>query len=159
QTWMDDSTSAFDLMTQSVAKAICATGALGLPDDAAFAGNAEHPPLQLHWNNNDDGPNSRVADGGGVISFDVPPDYYSQIQAFGLSGAGDSTLQILIAYNDGTSTTSAQKVLDWFTDPAGPGQFFIINDIDRASKNVCQLTKDPSITGLNLNPDPTKKAT
>jgi hypothetical protein len=149
--------SDFKLMTQSAARMFSSAG-VGLPDDAFFAANAQHPNIQLHWNNNDDGLNSRFMNAGESFTFPVPATTYGQVQVYGLSTEGSSTLQFTLAYSDGTSDSRLITFVDWFNDPAPFGQFYIIDGMDRYAASYV-AARDPAITGVNLSPNSAKTLT
>jgi hypothetical protein len=150
--------SNYDLITQTAANAKSA-GLNGLPDDAVFPANADHPKIHLGWSNASDGPNSRVVKMGGTFNIKVPSDTYTQLQVYALSTEGKSTIQFTLNYAD--LSTDVQTIVfgDWYDDPAPAGQFFIVNGLNRiggAPAQTVDFAADPAIAGVNLSPNPAK---
>jgi hypothetical protein len=146
--------SNFTLITQSVARMFSTTG-VGLPDDAFFPANADHPDIQLHWNNSDDGVNSRLSTTTDTFTFAVPAAHYEQVQVFGLSTEGPTTLEFTLTYDAGTPDVRTVTFPDWFTDPVPAGVFYIIDGMDRFSTGYVSA-RDPAVAGASLAPDATK---
>jgi EGF domain len=149
-----------NLMTQSAANQIRPgfTNA-GIPDDATFAADANHPLLKLGWSNADDGPNARIVKSGS-FTITVPSRTYTQFQIFAVSTEGKSVMQFALNYDDGTTETRNVTFGDWYDDPAPAGTFYIINGLDRATNtNTYQQERDPAIAGANLNPNTGKTLT
>jgi hypothetical protein len=149
--------SGYVLVTQSAATALGGSGAHGLPNDAYFPANASHPEVKLHWNNADDGPNSRLMKPGDSFSFAVPMTTYTQVQIYGLSTEGASSVKFTLTYSDASTDVRTITFPDWFADPAAPGQFFLIDGLDRVGSGVFQPSRDPAISGVNLDPNPGKE--
>jgi hypothetical protein len=146
-----------DLPTQSVATKLGGPGAHGLPDNAFFPADANHSAVQLHWSNSDDGPNSRVVMAGDAFTFNVPSDRYTRLQLYGYSTNGASSVAFTLSYDDATTDVVNVTFVDWYSDPAPPGQFILINDLDRFANGAVDMDHDGAIFGINLAPDPAKK--
>lgn len=148
----------YDFLTNSKAQQLSVTGA-GLPDDASFGAVAGvHPKVKLHWSNTLNQLNSRVVMDSTPFTFAVPQANYSQVQIYGLSTEGSTTINVLVTYADnstnGTGVTLA--ISDWFNDPS-VDQFALIDNLDRIQGGtVLDAVKNPGIFGSNLNPDTTK---
>ena len=149
--------SGYDLLTAAVGKQLGGANAVGLPNNATFAADANHPLVHLGWDNSNDGPNSRVVKSGFSFTLPVPVDTYAQLQVYGLSTEGTSSMQFTLTYSDATTDIRNITFPDWYTDPAPAGQFFLINGLDRIGAGlVFDSSKDPAVAGVNLNPNPAK---
>jgi hypothetical protein len=160
QVTMDNNANA--LATQSAATALGGAGASGLPDNGFFPADANHPDVQLHWDNASNGPNSRVVPPGGpAFSFPMAPAAYTQLQVYMLSTEGTSSVVFTLTYSDASTELRDIQLNDWFDDPSPPSQFFLIDGLDRASilGDAIDAAHDPAISGINLNPNPSKTLT
>jgi hypothetical protein len=149
--------SGYMLPTQSAAIEVGGADAAGLPEDAFFPADANHPDVRLHWTNADNGPNSRVMKApGDSFSFAVRPRIYIQVQIYALSTHGTSIVEFTLHYSDGSTTLRKVTFPDWLTDPAASGQFFLVNGLDRYKTGSFQSNHDCAISGVNLDPDQQK---
>jgi hypothetical protein len=148
--------STMMLITQSAAQALDPSG-VGLPDDAFFGVNTQHPDVQLHWRNDDNGVNSRFLRKGESFTFSVPMTTYTEVQVYGLATEGGALVDFVLTYSDGTTDTRNVKFIDWFNDPPAPGQFFLIDGLDRYGSSGLDVARDPAISGVNLAPNKAKQ--
>ena len=150
--------TSHDVPTQSVATRTGGDGSKGVPDDGFFAADANHPDVQLHWSNDDDGPNSRVVTSpGDTFTIDVPKDNYKQVQIYGFSASGSTTLSLTLTYDDGATDSRMFVFPDWYSDPAPSGLFYLIDGFDRYLYPMVDHDHDGAIFGASLDPDPAKK--
>ena len=131
----------------------------GLPDNATFAKDANHPALHLTWDNADDGFNSRIVKTGDTFTIPVPPTTYTQFQVFTVSSEGSSSMQFTLNYDDGTSDVKNVTFADWFNNAAA-GTFYVIDGLDRVGAgNTYDAAHNPDLVGANLNPNVAKTLT
>jgi hypothetical protein len=145
--------------TQSVATALGGANGVGLPDNATFAADGNHPLVHLGWDNANNGPNSRIVLTNGSFTLPVPADTYTQLQVYAISSEGPSAMKFTLTYSDATTDVRNITFGDWYDDPAASGLFFLINGLDRIGPPPGQMYQpehDPAMAGTNLNPDPAK---
>jgi len=88
----------------------------GLKDNGAFAANAFHPPVQLGYNNNDNGDNVVfLPDTNNSVTVDVAASLVTRLHLFALSANGASNMQVTLTYADGLDVLTTQ-VADWFDE-------------------------------------------
>jgi hypothetical protein len=111
---------------------------VGLPDDAHFNADQNHPALQLSWNNESNDANSHIlsSNGDSMFSFAVTPDHYKQIQMYGTSTAGNAAITLKLHYmEDSAEDSVAVQVSDWAAVAPGQGEFVLAPGLSRASLN------------------------
>jgi hypothetical protein len=154
----------FAFPTQSVATALCTTGA-GLPDNGSFAQDAFHPFVQLAYSNTNDGSNARrIADATGTFSFNVPTNMYSELHLFATTGNGDSDLTVTLTYTDATTSQATITVPDWFGGFASTvDRYHLVDNLDRIQPGNgpgvafdCQNSDAFGIFGFRILPNPAK---
>ena len=118
QDTLDQNDYAFP--TQSVAERDDGDDPAGLPDDAFFPGDLEHPQVQLAWDNDeaDDVDNAFQVTSDGSFSLNVPDRAYDRIDLFAVSTEGQSHLIVTVHYSDLSADVFEFDVADWFDDPA-----------------------------------------
>jgi len=99
-------------MTESFAKFKGLSGS-GLPDNGFFAANADHPEVQLSYNNDNNSGNGKIIYSS-PSTFTVTPNKYSEIHLFATSTQGDGSMKVTFNYDDGSSENSTFTVPDWF---------------------------------------------
>ena len=151
--------SANVIMTRAAAMQVGGANAVGLPDNGFFVANKDHPDVQLAANNNNDGKkNARLLVKAGAFSVPLVARTWKLIQLYAISTEGASTLVVTLNYLDGTSDQTMVKINDWYTHPAGAGQFYLIDGLDRYSigNNKYDPARTPGMVGFNLNVNPNK---
>jgi hypothetical protein len=145
-------------MTTAAAKSLHQTGA-ALPDDGAFAADAHHPAVVLHFSNAAPAtaPQARSVSGVASFAFDVPPATYETLLLFLTSSYGDSKLEVTFQYADGTSTKTAFTMPDWGTGaalPAPPPTFFnLVGGLHKWTKAGASVdTPTHALAGVALSP-------
>ncbi|MDB4938068.1 MAG: uncharacterized protein JWP87_5040, partial [Labilithrix sp.] len=132
----------------------------GLPDNAIFAKDANHPALHLTWDNADNGFNSRIVKTNETFTIPVPETTYTGFQVYMVSSEGPSSMQFTLNYSDGTTDVRNVTFNDWFNDPAGAGTFYVIDGLDRVGAgNAYDPVHDPDLVGANLSPNAAKTLT
>jgi hypothetical protein len=140
--------SGYALITQSFAKSRPLL-AVGLPDDGFFAANLFHPDIQLSYNNNNDGNNARVLKKNESLTFNVSPNWYTNVHLALTStdrGSG-SYFKLKFNYADGTSSDTGSRLIpDWFDGNAYNDTvlsvfdlYFLANGLDRAKADGSSL--------------------
>jgi len=91
----------------------------------------------------------------------VPPGNYTQLQLFGLSTEGSTTIDVTLTYADTTTTTATYAIADWFGGTTAD-QFVLVNGLMRIDNtNLSAGGVDnrpiPGINGTNTNPNSAKQ--
>ena len=149
---------AYSFLTQSAAAALSSSPS-GVPDNAFFPANAQHPDVHLNYSNADDGNNSYWRNSTGTFSFSVPSLTYQRLDLFVTSAASATTISVTLHYSDGSQDTfTALAVPDWFNNISQPYQYYLIDGLDRANNNATGYANanNPAIFGLMLYPDDSK---
>ena len=102
----------------------------GLPNNGQFAGNGDHPFVQLAYRNSKNGKNAVRLEADQKVAFPVPRNKYRKIHLFGLSGDGDSSVKVTFKYRDGSTSVKNFTMGDWFQDPE-TGTYALIDHMDR----------------------------
>jgi hypothetical protein len=150
-----------NMVTQSAANQIRPGSTnYGLPDNATFAADGNHPVLHLGWDNANDGPNSRIMKPGDAsFTIPVPADTYTQFQVYAISSEGTSSMQFTLNYSDGTTDTRTVSFADWFNN-AATGTFYVIDGLDRITSTMTyEASHNPAMVGANLTPNAAKTLT
>jgi Ca2+-binding RTX toxin-like protein len=130
----------------------CSDDPDGLPDDASFAANVNHPGVQLTYRNTDNGDNARLSPGPDSYSIDVPDGSYSAVHVFATSTEGSSDMDVTLTYGTGTISTASFAVPDWFDDPSGG--YALVDGRDRMDLLfACDDADTTAIFGFPLQVD------
>jgi len=100
-----------------------------LPDDGAFPEDADHPAVMLHFSNaaSPTAPQAHLLTAAGTIEIPIAPATYARLFLILTSSRGDSTLDVTLSYDDGTTSRSTITLPDWGTGkplPTTPPIFF-----------------------------------
>jgi hypothetical protein len=150
-----------DFPTQSKVNALAAAGAVGLPDDAIFAGNGTTvPQVHLWWTNASNVENSVLVSGvdGTTFKFDVPLAQYSQLQIYATSTGGGSTLNVSLDYSTGSPGSAAASIPDWCATPSPASGRYTLFSLNRINEATDTLTAGLvcSVFAFDIDPDPTR---
>ena len=138
----------FSFLTQTAAAVALGGNGNGLPDDAFFPANQDHPEVQLHWRNYDYGNNARRLSRPGQFIVDVPNLNYESLHLFAVSGQGSSDFRVHFRYEDGVFVSNRRQVPDWFDDPVATSErYFLANGMDRSKANA-SFVQNVNDTGL-----------
>lgn len=159
---VQDGLDAYSFLTQSAATALFPSGPNGLPDNALFPANAQHPDVHLNYSNADNGNNSYWRNATGTFSLNVPDLTYQRLDLFVTSAAAATTISVTLHYADGSQETFAGlAVPDWFNNISQPYQYYLIDGLDRANNNGTGYAdaNNPAIFGIMLYPADSKLLT
>ena len=133
----------------------------GLPNNGQFAGNGDHPFVQLAYRNSKFGKNAVRLEADQKVSFPVPRDKYRKIHLFAMSGDGPSSVKVTFKYRDDSTTVRNFTIGDWFQSPA-TGTYSLIEGIDRMTPDgtTCDESSnefaDADVFGKALRPNKDK---
>jgi hypothetical protein len=129
-----------------------------LPDDGIFPATAHHPRIELHFSNAAGTGNqvhrSLAAD---EYTIPVPVHAYRQFWIVAMSGFGESTLRVRLAYTDGSAEVRDLVIPDWyFPISAGdPRRGNLAEDLGKWNQANHLMEKDHHfLHGFDLAPDP-----
>ena len=153
------------LITDSYAQDQDPVNGNGLPDNGFFSANAQHPNVQLGYNNDNDGSNVVFRNSGSTASTSIDLAQtqignYNNLHVFATATNGATDLQVVLQYSDGTESFTT-TVTDWLgeitdgTISGGAIQYNLINGMDR-DVNGFENLNDPAVFGLNFTVDPTR---
>jgi len=149
----------FALLTQSAAAVGCPTP-VGLPDNGSFAANADHPNVQLAYNNASSGNNARRSPSFSTdtYSFNVLAAMYFDVHLFFTAGNGTAQASITLNYSTGAPVTTSFIVQDWFNTPLAPN-YALFDGGDRIPPDApftCEDSNTTAIFGRSFAADPTR---
>ncbi len=153
---LDGSTSGE--ATLAAAKKIGEPFTQALPDDGVFPANDRHPRAELHFSNADGTGNQvkrSLAADDYVIA--VPSQAYRELWLFVMSGFGESTLKVHLAYADGGEDLRDLVVPDWYfpVKDGDPHRVDLAEDLGKWNAQNHQMEKDHHfLHGFDLSPDP-----
>jgi hypothetical protein len=130
QTSVDISETSF--ITQAAAEVLpnCTADPDGLPNKGRFAKNADHPFVDLAYDNSKNGRNARRSPGADNYRVSVPRYRYRSMHVFATSGNGNSTMKVKLIFVEGDPIEETLTVLDWYNE-ATEG-YSLIDNRDRA---------------------------
>ncbi len=141
-------------------------GLNALPTSGFYPTDVQHFDLQLAYRDANNTNNVLHLDAGEAGEINVPDGSYAQFDLIATSGDGQSPLTVTLHYSNGTQTTLASTVPDWFDDPAGLTSsnsiaqgdarlYFLQNGMDRVNglTNSYQAAADPAVFGLRFAVD------
>lgn len=105
----------------------------GVPGDAFFPANADHPDVQLGWANDDDGDNAWQTDSGQAgssITVDLPDQRYEQIHLFAGSDLGGTGVTLTLNYATG-SPEQASWSPPWYVGGTQAGTYALAGGLSR----------------------------
>ena len=150
----------FALLSQSAAVVGCPTP-VGLPDNGSFAANADHPFVQLAYNNTSSGNNARrsASFATDTYSFNVlPVTMYFVVHLFFTAGNGTAQASVTLNYATGLPDITAFTVPDWFNPPVPP-TYALFDGGDRIPPDapfVCEDSNTTAIFGRSFTADNTR---
>jgi hypothetical protein len=156
----------WNFMTSSFSKSV--KGAAALPDRGLFPADANHPEVQLWYDDVAAVDNARVVAQSKSFSIATPPRFFKLVQIYCTSGDGDSDVTFTLNYADGTSTAFSVVIPDWWDNyPLRANQFALVDKVDRYDWMTKQLwSRAPfnmppafRIIGVNLAADPARVLT
>jgi len=132
------------------------TGLHALPDNALIIENASHPEVLLHYSNDNMKDNQVlcVADSGG-FAIPVPQKHYQTLFLSMTSAYGSSSLQVEMAYENGTETKKI-TLPDWYNDIAEDDKdvCYIVHNLGKWDQKNGLTEKDHhNIDAVILHPD------
>ncbi len=159
----DDIDGAGGLATKAASDRMGNRNAHPLPDDATFAATDRHPPVILHYANEDAARNqARRCVGEDIFDFPVPAQKYAHLYLFLTSGQGASKIIVKFIYADGSVERRDLEVPDWFWELKSddPYHSYLAMDLGKWSKSN-QMIEDNHhfIFSLDTNPSPEKTLT
>ena len=155
--------NTYSLATQRALNDECAPPVVdptwqGLPNNGQFAGNGDHPFVQLAYRNTRFGKNAARLEADQQVSFPVPHAKYRRIHLFATSGDGDSSVKVTFKYMNGSTTVRNFIIGDWFQAPE-TGTYSLIEGMDRMTPNGADCDESPHefstahVFGKALRPD------
>jgi hypothetical protein len=147
-------------LTHSAAEFNGDKDAHALPDNAVFAANAQHPQIELHYNNADSvRSQARFVSGAGEFLIKIPKAHYAAIYLGLSSSEGASSLQFDLIYSDRTETKN-YLLPDYYNNVSEkyPDLSYVATDLAKWGKKDEMTEKDHhNIHLLKLNTDPGRK--
>jgi hypothetical protein len=129
-----------------------------LPDDGLFPARGDRPRVELHFTNTDGTGNQvRRSLAADEYTIPVPSHAYRQFWIFLMSGFGESTLHVRLAYTDGSAEVRDLVIPDWyFPVPAGDARRVnLADDLGKWNQANHLMEKDHHfLHGFDLAPDP-----
>lgn len=128
-----------------------------LPDDGAFAADARHPQVVLHFSNDADPMSQQtfwIARSAGTFMFPVPVATYAKMFLFFSSGDAATALTITLGYGAGAQVVNV-TVPDFFNSPApsDPVLFNLASDLPNWYRTgAVYETGHHNICGIELQP-------
>jgi hypothetical protein len=151
--------SGYVYFTRS-AGATAGDAAGGLPDDGFFASNADHPDVQLAFNDTSTAPNSIILhEPGGPtsVTFPIVAVPFATVQLYLTSTEGSAPTEVTLSYGDGTSSTTTFTVPDWFASFTAAAPVFVVTSgLSRYSAGGFDFSHGAALFGVRLTADPTK---
>jgi hypothetical protein len=140
----------FVFLTQSLATSRVGASGNGLADSGLYAADELHPEIQLGYGLNPDGNNVLQFAGSGPVNFTLAAGFYQEIHVAAMTGGGNSFLNLMLHYADGSEMTRTAFVNDWYNDfSASADAYYLANSLDRISANgaVYENANDPALFG------------
>ena len=150
----------FVFLTQSLATSRVGAAGNGLLDSGLYAADEFHPEIQLGYGLNPNGNNVLQFAGTGPRNFTLASGFYTEIHVAAMTGGGNSLLNLNLHYADGSVTTGAAFVNDWYNDfSASAATYYLANGLDRISANqsVYENANDPALFGHRFLVDGSRK--
>jgi hypothetical protein len=160
---------AFPTQSAAEVRPNCTADPDGLPDDGFFPASSNHPDVQLHYNDNDNGLNARRSPPPppapqvppvDTYTFPTEPGFYSAVHVFATAGNGSARMTVTLNFAVGGPATFT--VPDWFFSPAPPG-YFLVDGRDRIQPGsgpgtpfFCENANNPAIFGFSVPADETR---
>jgi hypothetical protein len=159
---VDDTTQGiyanYAYVTQSAAQEVYPADPDGLPDDAFFPANDDHPDVQLAYRNNSDGYNARrIMANNESYSIDTGGEKFSELHVFMAAGQGNVDVQINLDYEN-LGVVSNAVVPDWFNEvPSTGSTYYLIDGMDRIKRTAGTFDNrdDAAIFGFDVGVDST----
>lgn len=133
----------------------------GVPGNAFFAANLDHPDVQLGWDNADNGFNAWQTNSGQVgtsITVDLPDQRYEQIHLFAGSDLGGTGVTLTLTYASG-SPEQASWSPPWYVGGSQAGTYALAGALSRGRWNGsldCNNTGTVALHGRAFQVDPTR---
>lgn len=150
----------FVFLTQSLATSVVGASGNGLADSGLYAADEFHPEIQLGYGLNPDGNNVLQFAGTGPVNFALPAGFYKEIHVAAMTGGGNTFLNLVLHYADGSETTDTAYVNDWYNDfSASAAAYYLANSLDRISADgsVYENADDPGLFGHRFLVDGSRK--
>jgi hypothetical protein len=154
--------SGYDFLTASVGAA-AGDEAGGVPDDGFYASNADHPDVQLAFNDTSVAANSIILNepsGPTEVTFPIVPARFTTVQLYLTSTEGSSPVQVTLAYDDGSMSSTIFTVPDWFSPWTATAPVFVVQDgLSRFSTSGVDYSDSAALFGATVSPNPAKTLT
>lgn len=150
----------FVFLTQSLATSRVGAAGNGLADSGLYAADEFHPEMQLGYGLNPNGNNVLQFAGTGPVNFALAAGFYNEIHVAAMTGGGNTLLNLMLHYEDGSEMSSTAFVNDWYNDfSASANLYYLANSLDRISANgsVYENANDPGLFGHRFLVDGSRK--
>lgn len=140
----------FVYLTQSLATSRVGAAGNGLLDSGRYVADGFHPEFQLGYGLNPNGNNVLQLSNTSPVNFTLASGFYKEIHVAAMTGGGNSFLNLVLHYADGSETTNMLFVNDWYNDfSASADTYYLANSLDRISANgsVYENADDPGLFG------------
>lgn len=110
----------------------------GVPGNAFFPANADHPDIQLGWANDDDGFNAWQTNSGQAgtsITVDLPDQRYEQIHLFAGADLGGPGVTLTLNYATGLPGQASWTSLPWYVGGGTAGGYALAGGLSRGRWN------------------------
>jgi hypothetical protein len=149
--------SGYDFYTSTLGTANSVAG--GLPPTGLIpASGTQNPAVQLSFSDTSTAANSVLLNGKApnnaeTLTFPVPPFSYTNLQIYGTSTEGASTLAVKLTYSDTSTSTTSVTIPDWgssagVTAPA----FVLVGSLGRLGSGTFEGNTSFALYGVNLSP-------
>lgn len=138
----------------------------GLPDDATFPANADHPEMVLHFSNAAAATSQQahLLASAGSFELELAQAHYSKLYLALTSSSGDAALSVTLDYATGDPTHFDFTLPDWGTGkplPTEPPIFFaLISGLHKWDESDSSVdTPSHALTGVAIAADDTRVLT
>lgn len=150
----------FVFLTQSLATSRVGAAGNGLLDSGLYAADGLHPDIQLGYGLNPNGNNVLQFAGTGPVNFAIGTGFYKEIHVAAMTGGGNSMLNLMLHYEDGSESTDIAFVQDWYNDfDSSADAYYLANSLDRISADgfAYENADDPGLFGYRFMVDGSRK--
>jgi len=149
--------SGYDFYTTTLGTANSVTG--GLPPTGLIpASGTQNPAVQLYFSDTSTAANSvllngKVPNNAETLSFPVPAFSYTNLQIYGTSTEGASTLAVKLTYSDTSTSTTSVTIPDWgSSDEVVAPAFVLVGSLGRLGSGTFEGNPSFALYGANLSP-------
>src|SRR5262249_27645371 len=119
------------------------------------------PDVQLHIDNNDNGPNARILKTMDPFTFPVPPGGYKKFWIWSVTSdvtTGELDVTYTLTYTDGSTDVRMNvKYNDWTQAPTHPDLVVLKGGLDTVKNGLLNVTSD-YLLGIDLKPQKALKS-